>query len=106
MARSIVLLDEVCLTPTIKRSSRWQHVIHENPVILVLPHCAFLPVELVDPAPGHASSHHQGAPSMLDCGHYSLWAVPLTRVLLYLKSYAMSGPEKIRSRGLRSHILS
>ena len=29
-----------------------------------------------------------------------------TRVPLYFKSYAMSGPEKIRSRGLWSHIVS
>ena len=29
-----------------------------------------------------------------------------TRVPLYFKSYAMSGPEKIRSRGLLSHIVS
>ncbi len=28
------------------------------------------------------------------------------RVPLYFKSYAMSGPEKIRSRGLWSHIVS
>ena len=30
----------------------------------------------------------------------------LFRVPLYFKSYAMSGPEKIRSRGLWSHIVS
>ena len=29
-----------------------------------------------------------------------------SRVPLYFKSYAMSGPEKIRSRGLWSHIVS
>ena len=78
MARSIVMLKDALMVITIKCSERGQHVNPEHFDVLVLPHGSFTPIQLANPEHLHATPHHQGAPSVLDCGNNAMWAESFT----------------------------